>query len=289
MEDSVKFIVNFKEDGLNIRAFLKGRGLSLALIRRLSKLGNIKVDGALLSYFSLREGTEVTVEFEDEEIGISPSPLTMEIVYEDIDLVVFNKPRHLPAMPCTMYPEGTFANQVADYFLSQHIHRKIRLVGRLDQHTTGLMMVAKNPYAHGKLSEHHTRQKTYEALVHGKFDGDLTIDAPILIPKHTLVRAVGEGGQRAVTHVHSVTSSKDVSYVKLELETGRTHQIRAHMASIGHPLLGDELYGGATDFIDTPALHVGHMIFTQPRANKKIKLQLPPPERFLSILEKEFY
>lgn len=286
MEDSIKFIVHPEEEGLNIREFLNRRGTSTTLIRKLSRLEHIKVDNCLPGYLPLETGQEISIQFEDEEIKIPSSPLNMEIVYEDVDLVVFDKPDHLPIMPCKMYPYGTFANQVASYFRSRGFHRKIRLVGRLDRHTTGLMMVAKNPYAHGLLSRDHTRRKVYEALVHGKLDGDLTIDAPILIPSDTLVRSVGEGGQRAVTHVKLLKSTEEYSYVQLTLETGRTHQIRVHMASVGHPLLGDELYGGELKLIQTPALHVGEMSFTQPRTGEEITLQRQPPEYFMKFISK---
>lgn len=286
MDDAIKFYIDEKTAGLRCRKFLEREGLSRKLIVSSFNENRIFINDKLATRgVILKTGDIVYLTFANESINIPPAPLRQEILYEDMDLLVVNKGRHVPIMPCKMYPNKTFANEVAGYFQSIGLHRKIRLVGRLDIHTTGVMMVAKNPYVLGQLNHQHTKNKVYYALVAGKIEKPMTIDAPIIMPTYTMVRTVGEGGLRAITHIEPVSYAQDTSLIRIKLETGRTHQIRTHLQYIGHPLLGDELYGGPIDQYQVPMLHVYKLSIFHPRKKEKISFTADLPLEMKNFIE----
>ncbi|MDD7363242.1 MAG: RluA family pseudouridine synthase [Peptoniphilus sp.] len=257
-------------------AFLRSCGFSNTLMKRLFRAGCITCGGIPLHKSTpLDPFEEVAVDFLDEENRLKKEPLRQEIIYEDDDLLVLNK-GVIPSMPCRMYPEHTLANEIAGHFASIGLARKVRMLGRLDRETTGLLVACKNPYAHQKLLAEHTQNKRYLAIVRGRLEEAGTIDRAMGTGEESLVRVVREDGQAAVTHYRPLKVAEN-TLVELKLETGRCHQIRCHMASIGHPIAGDALYGGGEGALK---LHVHKMYLTHPRTEETLCLKAPVAESF---------
>lgn len=258
--------------------FLKRAGFSHSLIKRSFRGGRVKREGEILFRTSpLKAGDRVIVEFAEESSDLSPSPFRQNILFEDEDLLVIEK-GVIPSMPCRMYPTETLANEIAGYFDSIGLKRKVRMLGRLDKETTGVMVVCKNPFAYLKLLDRHTQSKTYVALVRGKVAERGTVDAPMGPGDTSLVRVVRKDGQRAVTHYAPLEIGEN-SLLELTLETGRCHQIRCHMAYIGHPIVGDELYGGGKGGVH---LHVASVDIFHPRTGKAMTFRSEVPKDFMN-------
>ena len=238
--------------------FLKRAGFSHSLIKRSFRGGHVKREGEILFRTSpLKAGDRVIVEFEEERSDLCPSPFRQNILFEDEDILVIEK-GVIPSMPCRMYPTET--------------------LGRLDKETTGVMVVCKNPFAYLKLLDRHTQSKTYVALVRGKVAERGTVDAPMGPGDTSLVRVVRKDGQRAVTHYAPLEIGEN-SLLELTLETGRCHQIRCHMAYIGHPIVGDELYGGGKGGVH---LHVASVDIFHPRTGKAMTFRSEVPKDFMN-------
>ena len=260
--------------------FLKSVGFSNGHLRRAFLAGLVRREGEVIFKSTpLDAGDVITVSFKDEATDLVPAPFRQKIVYEDEDLLVIDK-GVIPSMPCRMYPDHTLANEIAGYFNSIGLKRKVRMLGRLDRETTGLVVVAKNPYAYGQLAKDHTKNKRYLALVKGEVREAGTIDAPIGVDEASLVRIVRPDGQEALTRYRPLVAG-EVSLLELQLETGRTHQIRCHMAHIGHPVVGDELYGGGEGQVH---LHVCKLSFVHPRTKNFMSLTSPMPEAWKKFL-----
>lgn len=261
--------------------FLRGVGFSNGHLRRAFLAGLVRRRGEVIFKSTpLGAGDEITVTFADEATDLVPAPFRQKIIYEDEDLLVIDK-GVIPSMPCRMYPDHTLANEIAGYFQSIGLKRKVRMLGRLDKETTGLVAVAKNPYAYGCLVKGHTENKRYLALVAGEVKEGGVIDAPIGCGVDSLVRIVRPDGQKALTRYRPLVTGK-VSLLEVQLETGRTHQIRCHMAHIGHPVLGDELYGGGLGQVH---LHVSELSFIHPRRRESLTMTSPMPEGWKNVLE----
>lgn len=277
--EAMKFIT--EKPVKRAETFLRGVGFSNSHLRRAFLAGLVRRRGEVIFKSTpLDAGDEIAVSFADEATELVPAPFKQKIVYEDKDLLVIDK-GVIPSMPCRMYPDHTLANEIAGYFLSIDLKRKVRMPGRLDKETTGLVMVAKNPYAYGRLAKDHTKNKRYLALVKGEVNEEGIVDAPIGVGEASLVRVVRPDGQEALTRYRPLVSG-EVSLMELQLETGRTHQIRCHLAHIGHPVLGDELYGGGEGQVH---LHVCELAFIHPRTKKFMTLSSPMPEAWKTFLE----
>ncbi|WP_215508311.1 RluA family pseudouridine synthase [Peptoniphilus sp. EMRHCC_23] len=260
-------------------SFLKSVGFSHTHSRRAFLAGLVTVNGRkIVKSTPLAAKETVVVAFADEETNLAPSPMKQKICYEDEDILVIDK-GVIPAMPCKMYPDHTLANELCGYFQSKGLKRKVRMLGRLDKETTGLLVVAKNPYAYGVLEKDRTKNKSYLALVNGEVAAAGTVDAPIGIGDASLVRVVRDDGQAAITHFRPIHRGK-VSLLEIQLDTGRTHQIRCHMAHIGHPILGDELYGGGRGGVH---LHVHKISLVHPRTKAPMVFTSPMPEAWLKF------
>ena len=276
--DTMKFVT--EKNYARADSFLKSLGFSHGHIRRAFLAGLVTAKGEVIFKSTPLEAyAAVAVAFADEESNLAPAPMKQKICYEDEDLLVIDK-GVIPAMPCKMYPDHTLANEVWGYFQSKGIRRKVRMLGRLDRETTGLLVVAKNPYAYGVLEKDHTKNKTYLALVKGVVKEAGTVNAPIGVGERSLVRVVRDDGQSAVTHYKPLQTG-EVSLLEIKLDTGRTHQIRCHMAHVGHPVLGDELYGGGCGGVH---LHVHKISIVHPRTKAPMIFTSPMPNEWVSYL-----
>lgn len=243
-------------------------------------------------------GTVLLVDLPDPEpLDAQPQNIPLDIVYEDADVVVVNKPVGMVVHPAAGHSDGTLVNALL-YHCGKSlsgINGVLRpgIVHRIDRDTSGLLIAAKNDAAHLALArqlEDHSLRRTYEAIVVGGFREDSgTVDAPIARhPKERKRMAVVSGGKRAVTHWRVVERFSGHTWVECQLETGRTHQIRVHMAHIGRPLLGDTVYGAKKPFhgLAGQCLHAAKLRFVHPATGLPMELEAPLPEWFTGAAEK---
>lgn len=268
-------------DGKKLYTFLKG-GLH-ASARTVTKLRHsedgLKINGVHARTVDiLKKGDRVTVALPEIASDIPATHFDdLRIVYEDEDIMVVNKPPFLAMHPTHNHQGDTLANEVAAYFLSKGENIPFRAVGRLDKCTSGLVILALNRHAASIMSANY--EKTYIAIADGEYHGSGTIDRPVFRPDPgKTLRAVGESGERAVTHWTAEVSNGQMSILRVTLETGRTHQIRVHFLSLGTPLAGDEMYGSKNTLIGRAALHCAEVEFTHPVTNEKMHFSVPLPE-----------
>ena len=300
MESNLKYIVTNEGNDVKVRDYMKEElKLSGRFIKKVGLSNRIKVNGNVVRLnHKLCEGDllEIQVEKKDESQNIIPEEMELDIKYEDMDLLIANKPCNMVVHPTKSYPTGTLSNGVLNYFKCTNQNCIVRLVSRLDMDTSGLIMIAKNQFAHmtlAKSMENNLIEKKYLAIVHGIIEKDSgTIDAAIGRPSDdSIKRAVMENGQRSITHYNVIKRFNNATLVELKLETGRTHQIRVHLSSIGHPIYGDSLYGEEEpQYIKRQALHAYKLILPHPRSNDllEIKSEIPQDmEELIEILKKE--
>lgn len=303
--------VTSAEAGVRLDLYLSSID-SLALSRsaaaRLIEDGSVTVNGRPESKkYLLREGDEVVAEIkEPEEYEATAENIPLDIVYEDTDIIVINKPKGMVVHPAPGNYTGTLVNALL-YHCKDSLSgiggvMRPGIVHRIDKDTSGLLVVAKNDFAHTALSrelEHHGITREYRALVTGGFKEESgTVDLPI--GRHPIDRkkmAVltkdGVTAKPAVTHYKVLATASGISYLALELETGRTHQIRVHMSHLGHALLGDEVYGGGrtpfekkhSAYLKGQALHAKKLTLTHPRTNERMTFTSPLPSDFQKLLE----
>lgn len=232
-----------------------------------------------------------------EEEGISPhlegNHLLLDILYEDSDLLVVNKPAGVVTHPRGGHYDDTLANAAAEYFRQKGENHQVRPVGRLDRETSGAVVFAKNQVAAARLQKQRETGvfgKVYLAVAEGtmKKDGKWhRIEFPIgTDPQNRLKMQVDPGGKEAYTEYQVMCSREEYSLVQLTLKTGRTHQIRVHMKALGHPLEGDSLYGGNTEKIQRAALHAWQVSMTQPFTGEVLRIQAPVPKDFLVFFQR---
>lgn len=220
---------------------------------------------------------EVFLDLEEDNSNIVPTKMDLDIIYEDEAYIVVNKPAGIPIHPSMEHYEDSLSNGVKYYFDKISLKKKIRPINRLDRNTSGLVIFAKNEYIQERLIEQMKNNlfyKEYIAICEGKFKNTKgIINASIARKENSIIeRCVSENGDIAITEykVLNYNSEENYSVVKCILKTGRTHQIRVHMSYIGHPLLGDTLYGHESDKIDRQALHSYKMSFVHPVVQKKV-------------------
>lgn len=225
----------------------------------------------------------VNLDFEEESDNIVPTKMDLNIVYEDEALLILNKPSGIAVHPSISHYEDSLSNGVKFYFEQCNLKRKIRPVNRLDFNTSGLIIFAKSEYVQESLIKQmneHTFQKEYIAIVSGSFDKTSgIIDLPIARKNNSIIeRCISHDGQEAITEYCVLKTSNNYSVVKCSLKTGRTHQIRVHMSAIGHPLLGDTLYGVSSPLISRQALHSYKICFTHPISNQALEFICDLPQ-----------
>jgi len=267
-------------------------------IQNLIKQNFVRSEGkSLKPNHRVKEGEEFLVTFPDPvDISLEPENIDIEIIYEDEDLVVINKPQGMVVHPAAGNPSGTLVNALlyhCDHLSG--INGKVRpgIVHRIDKDTSGLLVVAKNDFSHQHLAKQikeKTATRVYWALVDGKLkEGTRTINAPIgRHPTDRKKMAVVPRGRQAVTHIRVLESFEDATLIEAKLETGRTHQIRVHLAHIGFPVMGDPCYGRKKQKFHLlgQALHAKYLSFVHPTKGGLMEFDAPLPQYFQDILEK---
>ena len=259
--------------------------------------GFVLVNGKQVkSKYQTKLGDEIVVSIEPvKEIDIEPEDIPIDILYEDEDLIVVNKPKGMVVHPAPGHYSGTLVNALMFHCKDSlsGINGEIRpgIVHRIDMNTTGSLLVCKNDKAHNDIAAQikvHSVNRIYKGIVVGNFkDEEGTINAPIgRNPKDRKKMAVVPDGRDAITHFTVLEQYKGFSFVQFKLETGRTHQIRVHMAHIGHPLLGDDVYGKPVKNLQGQTLHAETIGFVQPTTKEYVEVKAPLPEYFEKLLEK---
>jgi len=288
--------------GERLDAFLArcAESLSRSAAQKLIEDGNVLLCGKKAKKndkLNIGDQIDYTIP-EPKEVDIKPTEMELDIVYEDDDVLVINKPKGLVVHPAAGHQDDTLVNGLL-YALGDDlsgINGELRpgIVHRIDKDTSGLLAVAKNDLAHTMLASQlkdHTMARTYEAIVCGGFREDCgTVDAPI--GRHPSDRkkmcVTARNSKNAVTHWEVVRRYRGYTHIRCNLETGRTHQIRVHMAHIGHPILGDTVYGHKKPELgqDSQCLHAGALCFRHPRDGRPVMVFAPLPEYFRQVLEK---
>ena len=274
-------------------------GLTRSQATQLIESGEVAVNGRAVSKsYKLAGGEDIAVTLpEPEPVEAVPQDIPLDVVYEDADVIVVNKPSGMVVHPAPGHPDGTLVNALLYHCAGtlSGVGGALRpgIVHRIDRDTSGLIIAAKNDAAHQYLSAQladHTLARTYECIVVGKLREDRgTVDAPIT--RHPTDRkrmAVVAGGREAVTHWEVIARYPGYTHVRCRLETGRTHQIRVHMAYIGHPILGDTVYGAKKEVpgLTGQCLHAVGLRFLHPRTHEVVELSCPLPEEFTRMLQK---
>lgn len=289
-----RYVIEKEESNVRISSFLMERGFSAKNLKDLKKQEKSILRNGVWAYVNeiLTEGDvlEVVVKETESSENIVPVYMPLDIVYEDEDILIINKSGNMPTHPSQNHYEDTLANAVMYYYAHKDANFVFRCLNRLDRETSGLTLIAKNMISGAMLSRmirERQIEKEYIALVEGMADENGTVNKPIgRVEGSTIERKVDElNGEIAITHYERVSydEEKNVSTVKLRLETGRTHQIRVHMAYIGHPLLGDGIYNPSNHQTKRQALHCGRLAFLHPVTKKQMVFEQIPPEDMLCI------
>ena len=272
--------------------------LSRSYLQKIIKDGNVLVNGEpKKSSYRLEDGDEVTADLPElKSPDIEPENIPLDILYEDEDILIVNKPKGMVVHPSPGHPDHTLVNAIL-YHCGEHlsgINGVIRpgIVHRIDMNTTGSLLICKNDHAHQILAEQlkeHSITRRYHAIVHGSLKADTgTVNASI--GRHPTDRkkmsTKALNGRHAVTHYRVLERLGNYTYIECELETGRTHQIRVHMASIGHPILGDDVYGPAKCpfHLEGQTLHAKILGITHPATGEYMEFDAPLPEYFMKLL-----
>lgn len=294
-----KLVADIENVRLDMYIAQKNDKLSRSMIQKLIEDGEILVNGQTkkISY-KVHTGDEIEINIpEPKETNIKPQNIPVEVIYEDSDIIVVNKPKGMVVHPANGNPDGTLVNAILALCKDNlsGIGGEIRpgIVHRLDKDTSGLLIIAKNDLAHKNISEQiKNRQvkKIYIALVKGNVaEDEATIDMPIgRSTKDRKKMAVRKDGKTAITHFKVLKRYNKYTLLEIKIDTGRTHQIRVHMAEIGHPVVGDMVYSsGKNEFgIEGQMLHAKSLDFKHPVTGKEMHLEADLPQYFVDVLNK---
>lgn len=287
MSRSISYQISEEFNGMKIKYFLRGeKQFSSRLLCSLKK----ENDGILLNGVHARvidvikTGDVLTVNIPNDNNEIEPVEIDFDIIYEDNDILVINKPSGLAMHPTHNHQGDTLANGVASYLSKKGKNNSFRAVGRLDKETSGIVLCALNKYSAAFLSDKY--KKEYVAIVGGLFFGEGTINKRIYRPDmNKSSRWVGDEGDDAITHWTAVACDGKRTFLKINLETGRTHQIRVHFASENAPLCGDDMYGSIDTSINRVALHCMKMWLCHPVTGEEMSFTAPLPQDMKNVIE----
>lgn len=280
----LKWEVSTEDVGKTIKEFLKEHQISKAALTDIKfSGGKITVNGEEMNVrYLLKFGDRLSVifPFEVPSEGLLRESIPLKIVYEDEYVLIVNKPPFMNTIPSREHHSGSLANALLGYYEEIGLSAATHIVTRLDRNTSGLVLIAKHRHVHHLLSEQQRSgivKRTYVALVEGNLAEEFgTVIAPIgRKPDSIIEREVSESGQYACTHFRVLKRFDRLTFVELQLETGRTHQIRVHMSYLGHPLLGDDLYGGTLDLLNRQALHCRSVAFIHPFSGLEMRFEVP--------------
>lgn len=273
-------------DGDTMQNFLRRDcGLSWRMVVKLKRVERgITLDNVPVRTIDrIKAGQTVRLRMPEDTVRIDAVDMPLAVVWEDDNLLVVNKPPYLAVHPSAGLPDPTLANAVVGYYRRRGEEHSFRPVNRLDRNTSGLLLVGKN--AHATYALAGKVHKEYLALVLGNLQGAGCIDQPIRVKDGCCItREVGEGGKPSITHYETLASNGSVTLVRLWLETGRTHQIRVHMAWLGYPLAGDTMYGTDETVLPRHGLHCYRMAFTHPLTGEALSLSAPLPEDMAALV-----
>lgn len=297
---SMNFIVDIDNVGKRIDVYLAEmiENMSRSQIQKIVNDGNVTVNEKIVkNNYKLKEDDEIILNLpEPVMLKVEPEDIPIDILYEDDDIVVVNKPQGMVVHPAPGNYSGTLVNALLYHCKNlSSINGVIRpgIVHRIDKDTSGVLVVAKNDVSHRSLAEQikeHTVNRIYLAITEGVIKEDFgTINRPIA--RHPVERkkmAIVEGGREAITHFTVLERFKENTYIQCKLETGRTHQIRVHMSSIGHPLVGDPVYGYKKQKykLQGQALHATTLGFIHPTKKEYMEFTAAPPNYFRELIEK---
>lgn len=292
-ENVIVYQASEDDEQHSIKEVLRKRlNISSRLLTKLKKNQSIFINDAYVKYHQLvNRGDIIKIVMAEEPSQFEAEDIPFDVVYEDVDVIIVNKQPGIVTHPTKSHFTGTIANAAQYYLNKKEMDCRIRFVNRLDMDTSGLLIIAKNPYTHHILSEQMKEdkvEKRYVAFVEGVVKKDFdTIDEPIHRPTDDSVkRVVDPQGQRSITKYRVLERYKDATLVEVHLLTGRTHQIRVHMNHLGHPLIGDHLYGETSNLIDRQALHANYLKFLQPRYRRIVEVKADFPKDLLELREK---
>lgn len=296
-----KYIVKLEEQGKRLDSYISSQNekITRTSAQRLIEQGNILVNGKKQKVaYKIADGDVITVEQEEpKQIELKAQKIPIKIIYEDSDIIVVNKPKGMVVHPANGNPDGTLVNAIMDICKDSlsGIGGEIRpgIVHRLDKDTSGLLIIAKNDIAHVQMSEqikNHEVKKTYIALVRGVVkENEATIDMPIgrsISDRKKM--AVTKNGKNAITHIKVLKRYDKYTLLEINIETGRTHQIRVHLSHIGYPIVGDYTYSnGKNEFgIEGQCLHAKCLEFKHPITKKEMKLEAELPKYFQEVIKR---
>lgn len=300
--NTFEFIVEEERKGtrLDVVLSLVIEEASRSHLQKLIDIGRVEVNGAIASSkkYKVKTGDAIKITIpEPVHLNVNPEDIPIEIIYEDEDVLVVNKPKGMVVHPAAGNYTGTLVNAILYHCRSlSSINGVIRpgIVHRIDKDTSGLLMIAKNDTAHRSLAEQlaaHSITRAYRAIVYHNFQQDEgTVNAPVgRDPKNRMKMAVTQlNSKEAVTHYKVLQRFGSFTYIEARLETGRTHQIRVHMAHINHPLLGDAVYGPKKMIlgVETQMLHAKLLGFHHPKTGKYMEFDSPLPQEFINVIKK---
>lgn len=288
----MEWVIDGCNAGLLIRDFLKNNEISRTALTDIKfKGGSILVNGEPVNVrYKLLLEDRLTVIFPQENPSFQGEDIPLTILFEDDFLLVVTKPPGMNTIPSREHPTGSLANALVGYYEKMGILATSHIVTRLDRDTSGIVLIAKHRHVHHLFSLMQRKgqvKRTYEALAGGLISHDCgTIRASIGRKADSIIeREVREDGQFACTHYRVLRRYPGYSHIKLDLETGRTHQIRVHMSYLGHPLLGDDLYGGDITLLDRQALHCKHINFIHPFSREEMNFTAPLPADINGLIQ----
>ncbi|USK56677.1 RluA family pseudouridine synthase [Cytobacillus solani] len=276
-----------------IKDFLKEKQISKAALTDIKfKGGFITVNGSEQTVrYTLKQGDSLTIGFPEEypSEGMQGERISLHILYEDDFILVVNKPAGMSTIPSREHPAGSLANALIGHYEQKGLKATAHIVTRLDRDTSGLVLIAKHRHVHHLLSEQQKAKgvkRIYEAFSEGVLTNRIgVIEQPIARKKDSIIeREVSPNGQYACTCYEVISCYPTFTHLKLQLQTGRTHQIRVHLSYLGHPLLGDDLYGGSVDLINRQALHCCELSFYHPFLEKHLTIQQELPEDMRQLI-----